>query len=50
MIKNNRDKGYGVRYDDNELIDIGKAKKILDERNRKKLEHEKLEKEIEGWM
>ena len=49
-MKNNRDKGYVVRFDDDEVINICEAKKMLDERNRKKLEHEKLKKEIDGWM
>ena len=48
-MKNNSN-GYCVRFDDNEVINICEAKKMLEERNRKKLEHEKLKKEIDGWM
>lgn len=49
-MKNNRDKGYSVRHNDDDLINIGKAKEKLEEKKRKLMEFEKLKKEIDGWM
>ena len=50
MIKNNRDKGYGVRCGDDELINIVEVKNKLELKKRKVMEFETLKKEIEGWM
>lgn len=50
MIKNNRDKGYGVRCGNDELINIGEVKKRSELKKIKIMEFEKLKKEIEGWM
>lgn len=50
-MKNNRYKGYSVRIEDSECVNIGEAKKKMDlEMKKKKIEYEKLKKEIEGWM